>query len=45
MSKWDRRRVLKGMVKGVGVTVALPLLDYFLNDNGTALAQDRKSVV
>lgn len=39
MSKWDRRRVLKGMVKGVGVTVALPLLDYFLNDNGTAMAQ------
>jgi hypothetical protein len=38
VSKWDRRRVLKGMVKGVGVTVALPLLDYFLNDNGTALA-------
>lgn len=39
MSKWDRRRVLKGMVKGVGVTVALPFLDYFLNDNGTAMAQ------
>jgi hypothetical protein len=26
------------MVKGVGVTVALPFLDYFLNGNGTALA-------
>lgn len=38
MSKWDRRRVLKGMVKGVGVAVALPYLDYFLNGNGTALA-------
>ena len=38
MSKWDRRRVMKGMVKGVGVTVALPFLDYFLNGNGTALA-------
>lgn len=40
MSKWDRRRVLKGMVKGVGVTVALPFLDYFLNGNGTALASE-----
>jgi hypothetical protein len=26
------------MVKGIGVTVALPYLDYFLNGNGTALA-------
>lgn len=38
MSKWSRRRVLKGMVNGVGVTVGLPMLDYFLNGNGTALA-------
>lgn len=38
MSKWNRRRVLKGMVKGMGVAVALPYLDYFLNGNGTALA-------
>ncbi len=38
MSKWNRRQVLKGMVKGVGVTVALPFLDYFLNGNGTAMA-------
>ncbi|MFK7830111.1 MAG: DUF1552 domain-containing protein [Congregibacter sp.] len=38
MSKWNRRRVLKGMLNGVGVTVGLPMLDYFLNGNGTALA-------
>lgn len=38
MSKWNRRQILKGMVKGIGVTVALPYLDYFLNGNGTALA-------
>lgn len=33
-----RRRVLRGVLNGVAVTVALPLLDCFLNDNGTALA-------
>lgn len=38
MSKWNRRRFLKGMVRGVGVTVSLPILDYFLNGNGNALA-------
>lgn len=38
MSKWNRRRVLKGMVGGAGVTVALPLLDYFLDGNGKAFA-------
>lgn len=38
MSRWNRRRVLKGMVGGVGVTVALPLLDFFLDGNGKALA-------
>jgi hypothetical protein len=34
----SRRRVLQGMLEGGAVTVALPLLDCFLNDNGTALA-------
>jgi hypothetical protein len=34
----SRRRVLKGMLEGGAVAVALPLLDCFLNDNGTALA-------
>src|SRR5471032_2685384 len=33
-----RRRVLRGMLNGGAVTVALPLLDCFLNNNGTALA-------
>ena len=34
----SRRRVLRGMLEGSAVAVALPLLDCFLNDNGTALA-------
>ena len=38
MSKLSRRRVLKGMVNGSVVSIALPLLDCFLNENGTALA-------
>jgi len=33
-----RRRVLQGMLAGSAVSVGLPLLDAFLNDNGTALA-------
>jgi hypothetical protein len=35
---WTRRNVLKGMLAGSAVTVALPLLDCFLDDNGEALA-------
>ncbi len=38
MSKLSRRRVLRGMLNGSAVTIALPLLDCFLNENGTALA-------
>jgi hypothetical protein len=39
MSKTLKRRtVLRGMLGGTAVTVALPFLDCFLNDNGTALA-------
>ncbi|MCA9532831.1 MAG: DUF1552 domain-containing protein [Myxococcales bacterium] len=34
----DRRTVLKGLLGGAAVGVSLPLLDVFLNDNGTALA-------
>jgi len=34
----SRRRVLRGMLEGGAVAIALPLLDCFLNDNGTALA-------
>jgi hypothetical protein len=33
-----RRRVLRGMLGGSAVTVGLPLLNVFLNGNGTALA-------
>ena len=38
MGKLSRRRVLKGMLNGSAVTIALPFLDCFLNQNGTALA-------
>ena len=34
----SRRRVLRGMAAGVGVSIGLPLLEIFLNDNGSALA-------
>jgi hypothetical protein len=35
---WSRRRVLKGVLQGSAITVGLPLLDCFLNGNGTAFA-------
>ena len=38
MSKMNRRRFLKGTLNGGLVTVGLPLLNVFLNDNGTAMA-------
>ena len=38
MSKLSRRRFLKGTLNGGVVTVTLPFLNCFLNDNGTALA-------
>jgi hypothetical protein len=38
MMDWTRRRLLKGMLHGSAVTVALPLLDYFMDNNGEALA-------
>lgn len=34
----NRRRFLRGALAGAAVTVGVPLLDVFLNDNGTALA-------
>lgn len=34
----SRRRVLRGMLQGGAVAVALPLLDVFLNEHGSALA-------
>ena len=41
----SRRRVLKGTLEGTAVTLALPLLDCFLNNNGTALADGTKMPV
>jgi len=38
MSKMNRRRFLKGTLNGGIVTVGLPLLNVFLNDNATAMA-------
>src|ERR1700736_1361844 len=38
MNKLSRRRVLRGMLNGGAIAIALPLLDCFLDDNGTALA-------
>ena len=38
MVKWTRRTVLKGMLHGSAVTVALPLLDWCFDGNGVALA-------
>jgi len=38
MNGLNRRRVLKGMLNGGAITVGLPLLNVFLNGNGTALA-------
>src|SRR6202012_4741369 len=34
----SRRQILRGLLNGCAVSVSLPLLDLFLNDNGTALA-------
>lgn len=38
MTSWNRRSVLKGMVNGAAVTVALPVLDCMLDINGEAMA-------
>jgi len=38
MNRLSRRRVLRGILNGGAITVALPFLDCFLNTNGTALA-------
>jgi hypothetical protein len=41
MNGLNRRRVLRGMVGGSAVTVGLPLLNSFLNGNGTAMADGK----
>ncbi len=38
MNGFSRRRVLRGMLDGGAITVGLPLLNSFLNGNGTAFA-------
>ncbi|MEM6543699.1 MAG: DUF1552 domain-containing protein [Pseudomonadota bacterium] len=38
MAKLNRRRFLRGTLQGASVTVALPLLDAFLDGNGKAMA-------
>jgi hypothetical protein len=38
MADWNRRNLLQGMLRGAAVTVALPLLDLFLDGNGQAMA-------
>ena len=38
MAKLNRRRFLRGTLEGGAVTVALPFLNCFLDDSGTALA-------
>lgn len=44
-SKLSRRRVLRGMLNGTAVTVALPFLNCFLNESGAALASGAKMPV
>ena len=39
MKLFNRRTLLRGTMAGGAVSMGLPLLDLFLNDNGTALAQ------
>src|SRR4029077_3502077 len=36
----SRREVMRGMLGGTAITVGLPLLECFLNENGTALASN-----
>ncbi len=44
MAMWTKRGILKGMLNGAAVTVALPILDYFLDGNGEAFAATGKPV-
>ena len=36
---FNRRSLMRGLLGGAGICVGIPLLDQFLNDNGTAFAQ------
>jgi hypothetical protein len=44
ISRLSRRQVMRGMLGGTAVTVGLPLLECFLNENGTAHAATGKSL-
>ncbi len=39
MRRFNRRTLLRGSLAGGAVTIGLPLLDVFLNEHGTTLAQ------
>lgn len=39
MKRFDRRAMLRGTLAGGAVTMGIPLLDCFLNEHGSALAQ------
>ena len=44
IDRLSRRQVMRGMLGGTAITVALPLLECFLNENGTAYAASGKSL-
>lgn len=44
IARLSRREALRGMFAGSAVTVTLPFLDCFLNENGTALAATGQSL-
>ncbi len=39
---FNRRSVMRGLLGGAGICVGIPVLDQFLNNNGTAYAQGAK---
>lgn len=44
MASLNRRSILKGVLNGAAVTVALPILDCFLDGNGQALAASGRPI-
>jgi hypothetical protein len=44
VKRLSRREVMRGMLGGTAVTVGLPLLECFLNENGTAYAATGKTL-
>src|SRR5579872_5758670 len=44
IERLSRRQVMRGMLGGTAITVALPLLECFLNENGTAYAATGKAL-